>query len=193
VVSRRGFLRAAGAGAVAGAGVGAAVGVAACGTRPAAKPPAGEPEARRSELHSDVAALNGALEREHLAIAAYTAGIPLLSAPARAAARQFLSQEFSHAAELSALIRRGGGIPSSPAPNGYALGNPRSDADVLALLHRVEQDLISHYLAILPTLVPGQVRATVASILANEAQHVSVIRSQRGLPAVPSPLLAAPR
>jgi rubrerythrin len=189
VVTRRAVLRVAGASAVAGASMGVTGALAGCGTRPAPRPPAGEPPARPSALRGDVAALNQALEREHETIAAYTAGIPLLTGTARAAAQQFLSQEFSHAAELSALIRRGGGKPGEPSPNGYPLGNPRTAQEVLALLHRVEREAMALYLEVLPLLQPGEVRATVASILANEAQHLSVIRARSGLEPVPAALV----
>jgi rubrerythrin len=162
-----------------------------CATRPAPHPPAGEPQASRAELSGAVAILAAALEREHESIAAYTAGIPLLSGGAGAAAKQFLAHEFSHAAELSALIRKGGGKPSPQAPNGYDLGNPRGAADVLALLHSIERTAIATYIDAIPRIAAGPVRATIASILANEAQHISVLRGVAGLTAVPAPLVAA--
>ena len=42
-------------------------------------------------------------------MAAYTAGIPLLAPSARKAGQRFLTQELSHAGELSALVRQAGG------------------------------------------------------------------------------------
>jgi hypothetical protein len=139
-----------------------------------------------TELGQAMASLKRALDVEHQAIAAYTAGIPLLSGVPLQAAKRFLAQEFSHAAELSALIHKGGGQPGSALTSGYPFGIPRGPADVLQILHRVESLLIATYLDAITSLEPGPVRATLASILANEAQHVSVVRLQSGLAPVPA-------
>ena len=162
-----------------------------CGTRAPKAPPAGESHAAPQELTGDLGILAAALDQEHEAIAAYTAGIPLLSGSALDAATQFLAQEAAHAGELAALIKKGGAKPAPPSPVGYSLGNPQGQADVLALLHRIEQQQIAGYLAALPKLAPGPIRSTIASILANEAQHVSIIRSAAGLRPVPGALLTA--
>lgn len=179
--SRRALLRATG---LAAAG-GSAVFVAACSTRRTKPAPVESPGATPRALRGDVGILESALDLEHRAIAAYTAGIPLLDGRTRAAARQFLLQELAHAAELSALIHQGGGKPNLPSPS-YELGNPGSAGDVLGLLHTIERALIAAYLDAISKLSPGIVRSTVASILANEAEHVSVLRVSLGSPAVPS-------
>jgi rubrerythrin len=186
--TRRSFLRATGA-TVATAAV--LTGLEACGTRAPKPPPAGEPPAAPAALTPDLELLAAALDREHEAIAAYTACIPLLSGAALDAATRFLAQESSHADELAALIKKGGGVAQPPAPGGYELGNPRGVADVLALLHRIERDQIAGYLDAIPRLTPGPIRATVASILANEAQHVAIVRSAAGLRAIPAPLVTS--
>jgi rubrerythrin len=132
-------------------------------------------------LAADVGILNNAIDLEHTAIAAYTAGIPLLSGTSQKAARQFLLQEISHVFTLSTLIKRGGGKPR-PAKPSYNLGHPRREADVLALLHMVERTLISAYLDAIPKVSPGDIRARLASILANEAQHTAILRQALGQP-----------
>ena len=53
---------------------------------------------------------------------------------------------------------------------------------MLALLHRLERAQIAAYLDAIPQLSPGPVRAAVASILANDAQHLAVLRLTQGLP-----------
>ncbi len=60
---------------------------------------------------------------------------------------------------------------------------------MLALLHQVEAAQIAAYLAALPNLAPAVVRRSVAAILANDAQHVAVVRAALGQPAVPSALV----
>jgi Ferritin-like domain len=129
---------------------------------------------------ADVALLNHALDLEHQAIAVYTAGIPLLSGKAHAAAKHFLNQELDHAGELAGLIKQAGGKGDKP-PVSYDFGHPRSAADILSLLHRVEREQIAAYLQITPSLSPGPVRAAVSTVLANDAQHLAVVRASLGL------------
>ncbi len=154
-------------------------------------------KSRRPSVHkipsqarsADVEILNRALDREHAAIAAYTAGIPLLSGPAQAAAERFLDQELSHAGELSGLIRQAGGKANKPNPS-YDLGRPRTSTDVLRLLHALERAEIAGYLEAIPYVSPGPVRAATAAILANDAQHVAVLRASLGLEPAPDAFVA---
>ena len=130
---------------------------------------------------SDIEILNRLLEIEYRAITAYTAGIPLVSGDIQDAAKLFLTQEISHAGELSGLIRKAG-TKATKQKADYDIGpRPRTPADVLALWHEWERVQISAYLNELPNLAPGPVRAAVASIVANDAQHVAVLRSALGL------------
>ncbi|MGZ4174503.1 MAG: ferritin-like domain-containing protein [Solirubrobacteraceae bacterium] len=185
--SRRSFVRTAVAAAAAGGSMAVAAG---CSTRRRKPAPVETPGAKKTALQADVALLNSVLDLEHRTIAAYTAGIPLLSGEPHAAAQLFLDQEFEHAAELAALIHQGGGKPNLPSPS-YVLGNPRSQADVLHLLHRIERDEIAAYLDALPMLTHGIVRSTIASILANEAEHISFVRGALGRTPVPQAFVTA--
>ena len=133
----------------------------------------------------DVAALNRLLDIEYAAVAAYTAGIPLLTGRGLTAAKRFLDQELSHANELAGLISFEHGRPKS-AKASYDLGHPRSGADVIRLLHTVESTQIAAYVDAIPRLSPGRVRAALASILANDAQHISILRSVLGRPPAPA-------
>ncbi|HWF34341.1 MAG TPA: ferritin-like domain-containing protein [Solirubrobacteraceae bacterium] len=183
--SRRVFLRTAGVGM---AGASAFV-LSACGSsRPKTKLVAGsDPLAVRQ---ADIEILNSVLDLEYTAIAAYTAGIPLLTGHARAAAAQFLGHELSHAMKLASTIRGAGGKPNRQ-PSTYALTNPRDAAQVLDTLGTTESSLIDGYLTAIPKLVPGWLRAVAAGILANEGQHVSVLRLLQAQPPVPSAFVTA--
>lgn len=128
---------------------------------------------------ADVEILNRALDLEHEAIAAYTAGIPLLGGLVQAAAKHFLGHELSHAGELSGLIGQAGGQANQPK-QGYDLGRPRTRDQVLELLHSLERAEIAGYLRAITTVSPGPVRAAVGAILANDAQHVAILRSALG-------------
>jgi hypothetical protein len=133
----------------------------------------------------DVALLNDALWLERRAITAYTAGIPLLEGYDRRVATEFLKQELGHAGRLLVLIKTAGGPANAPAPS-YDLGEPQSRKQVLELLRRVEQAQIAGYLNAIGVLSPGQLRAAAASILADHAQHISILRSVLGTAPVPS-------
>ena len=125
------------------------------------------------------------LHLEHWGIAAYTAGTPLLAPAVTKAGALFLNDELSHAGALAGLVRAAGGKPIRPAPS-YPLGRPRSSEDVLRLLHTIENAQLSAYLNAITRLEPGFVKSSVASILANDAQHVAVVRAALQQPAVPA-------
>ena len=134
---------------------------------------------------ADVALLNQLLDLERKTIAAYTAGIPLLPHPEAKTAKQFLNQELQHTGELLALIKAAGGMAIARRPS-YNLGQPGGAAAVLDLLHGLERDQIAAYLAAIPRLSPGLVRAAAASILTNDAQHIAILRLAQGELAAPS-------
>ncbi len=164
----------------AGAGLAGAV-LAACGSQSIRQ----QVHNSQPALSTDVDLLNSLLHVEHVGIAAYTAGIPLLAQPTAQAGQLFLNDELSHAGDLAGLVREAGGKPIKPAPS-YVLGHPRNSEEVLMLLHAVERAQITAYLNAIPRLEPGVVKQQVASILANDAQHVAVVRAALGLTAIPS-------
>jgi Ferritin-like domain len=173
--SRRGVLRAA------GAGVAGALTLAACGKSSLRA----QVHNSKPALRSDVDELNRLLYLEHMAIAAYTAGTPLLPPATVKAGQLFLNDELSHAGDLAGMIRAAGAKPPKPPPS-YPLGHPRTSEEVLALLHAVERAQVAAYLDAIPRLRPGTLKQQVASILANDAQHLAVVRAALHLPAVPS-------
>jgi Ferritin-like domain len=178
--TRRGLLGASGAAVVAAGAV-----VAGCG-RTSRRPKVQKiPAGARSV---DVVTLNAALALCDHAIAAYTAGIPLLAGTAHSAAKRCLNQELSHAGELFGLVKQAGGTPVKPAAS-YDLGNPSSQTDVLALLVELERRQITGYRDAVTRISPGEVRAAVAAILANDAQHLLILRQALGTPALRGPFV----
>ncbi|MEA2158907.1 MAG: hypothetical protein QOD66_1287 [Solirubrobacteraceae bacterium] len=169
----------------AGIGAGAMIGLVGCGSG-STKPNLRKlPRAARS---ADVVLLNQALDLEHEAIAAYTAGIPLLDGRPKKAAQLFLQQELSHAGEMYGLVKQAGGRPHKPKAS-YDLGHPSTSLEVLRLLHDLEHRELRLYLGAITKLSPGTVRAAVAAVLANDAQHVAVLRSTLGMVPLPSPFV----
>ena len=172
--SRRGLLRAVGACVLSAV-------MAGCGSQSIRS----QVKNSRPVLHSDVDLLNRLLHLEHVAIAAYTAGIPLLAPATHKAGQLFLNDEISHAGDIAGLVRAAGGKPIKPAPS-YALGHPRTSQEVLMLLHNVENMQIAAYVDAIAVLRPGTLKQQIASILANDAQHIAVVRAALGQPAIPS-------
>ncbi len=173
-VSRRRFFRASG---VATAGGSAAL-LAACGGGSGKK----ENEAATK---SDIAILNAAIDIENTAIAAYTAGAPLLKGELLKLGREFLGQEKEHADALSTAVTQLGGHPSRPK-SAYDFPRVRTQRDVLLLANMIEHEAITAYIDALPRLSSPDLRATAASIVTNEAEHVSVILGALGRPQVPT-------
>jgi hypothetical protein len=183
VPSRRALLRIAGTGALASA-------LAGCGSHHSSRKTQTSTTTTSSKPPGpDAATLAPVLDLVHRTTAAYVAGIPLLSGDgANLAGQLFLSQELSHAGELGGLIHQAGGKPTHPRGS-YDLGSPSTTTDVLRLLHGLEQDQIAAYIDVLPRLQTPTSRAAVASILANDAQHASILRLLLGREPIPSALV----
>ena len=174
--SRRSFFRA--SGVVVGGG--SATFVAACGG------------GGKKEPAADVAILNSAIDLEHMAIAAYTAGTPLLTGENRTLARQFLGHEKEHANELSQTVLDAGGRPNKPRPR-YDFQKFATQQDVLRFLAMIENVAIAAYIDALPKLSSGDLRATAAAIVTDEAEHLSVALGALGQTQVPSAFVVGQR
>jgi bacterioferritin (cytochrome b1) len=178
--SRRGLLRATGAAVVAGA----AGLIAACGS-------ASHSSSQATVVapgNVDVDVLNHALDLKHYMIAAYTAATPYLGGRARAAGKKFLAEELSHASALISLIQKAGGTPNSPQSS-YQLGHPHSRKAILRLLQSAEDKMIATLIDTIPEVTASSSRTTLASMVANDAQHVSVLRLNLREAPIPSPFV----
>jgi rubrerythrin len=184
-VDRRRFLNLAGLS-------GAALFLAACGddkTNEGQGPIAGEkpqdsaPDRPGTDVN-DVEVLNSALDLEHLAVAAYTASFDVLRGANLRAARTFRDQERQHVVRLTAAIKEIGGRPNA-ARRSYDFPRLRDEDQVLLFASQLEDTAIAAYIDALPRLNDGDLRATGAAIVANEAQHLAVLNQARGLRAAP--------
>jgi rubrerythrin len=174
-VSRRRLLQ--GAGAAVGAV--AAGSVTACGEADETTTQSGGIEG----TESDIETLQRALAIEFASIGLYQRGTRLLGGPRRRACGLFLAQEKEHADVLTkAITQLGGSAAVEPAPLGHAtLTAPR----FLDLAAGVANAAIGVYLAALPRLSSGDLRTTSVTILAVEAEHLSVLRGFLGRPQAP--------
>ncbi|MDX6677649.1 MAG: hypothetical protein QOE31_1701 [Solirubrobacteraceae bacterium] len=175
-LSRRSFFHMSGV-SVAG---GSAVFLSACGDD--TKTPVVAPD---ESDDADVEILNSALDLELMAIAAYKAGAAKLTGDVLAVGKLFLEQEQEHADGLAAAIKDAGGTPNR-AKRSYDFPELSSQTDVLRFAVEIENTAIAAYIDALPKLGKGDLRATAASIISNEAEHVAVLLGALGEQQVPA-------
>lgn len=176
-LSRRRFFRMSGV-SVAG---GSAMFLAACGDDTKSPFAATAPD---ESDDADVEILNSALDLELMAVAAYKAGAALLKGDALAVGKLFLEQEQEHADGLASAIRDADGTPNR-AKASYDFPELKSQTDVLRFAIDLENTAIAAYIDALPKLGKGELRATAAAIVSNEAEHVAVLLGALGEEQVP--------
>ena len=133
---------------------------------------------------ADVEILNAALDLELMAVAAYKAGAAQLRGDVLQVGKLFLEQEQEHADGLAAAIKEAGGTPNR-AKKAYDFPELRSQDDVLKFAVDLENTAIAAYIDALPKLGKGDLRATAAAIVANEAEHIAVLLGALGEEQVP--------
>ncbi len=134
---------------------------------------------------ADVEILNGALDLELQAVAAYKLGAGRLRGSALDIGKKFLEQEQEHADALAAAIEDAGGRPNR-AKSSYDFPELRSQTDVLRFAVDLEHTAIAAYIDALPKLSQGELRATAAAIITNEAEHVAVLLDALGRNPLPA-------
>ena len=172
MTSRREFLRLASVTGVAGS----AVFLAACGGEE--DDSGGGLRDRASSGERDVRILNVAVDLEHTAVAAYTAGLALMEGDAREAGRKVLAHEREHAAGLGQAIKDLGGTPNQPRRSDEyrtRFPNLKTQEDALRFAVDLENMAVEAYLEAIPKLSSPDLRQTAAAIVANEAEHISVL------------------
>jgi rubrerythrin len=173
-----------------GAGAGVAVAIGSCG--------GGEdnPEVTQTvspeQMRSDASVLNALLDLERTAVLAYAAAGARLRGAARPVARTLMAHEREHQRAVEAAIRDLGADPVPPRPAAaYRDGFPplRTPRDVLRFALDIENTQISAYGESLGSLATPGLRVMLGSILAAEAEHMSVILGQLGEPQAPHALV----
>lgn len=179
--SRRRFFRR--SGVMVGAG-GAAVFLTACGNAGTTTPNVVTGPDESDE--ADVEILNGALDLELMAVAAYKLGAGRLRGSVLDIGKQFLEQEQEHADGLAAAIKDAGGTPNRAKSSYTDFPVLRTQTDVLRFAVDLENTAIAAYIDALPKFSQGDLRSTVAGIVTNEAEHLAVLLDALGSEPVPS-------
>lgn len=161
---------------------GSAVFLSACGSNQDLKD---EQEQLADTPDADAAILNDALSLELTAVEAYTQALPLLQGAVAAVGASFLEQEREHVAAIERAIKDLGGRPTRTVQE-FDLSDVRNQEEALHFADNLENVAIAAYIDSIPKLSSGDLRTTAAQIVANEAEHVTVLQAALGNPPVAS-------
>jgi len=151
-----------------------AVGLAACGT-------SGESATAAADTRGDAEALNRVLSRQMAVVGAYDEAIEALRGRRRAIARQFRAQEQEH---IDAVTRAMQNLEVEVEPEVEAAAPPTQPGEAarLAYLAELEGRTIEIELGAIAALTDSRPRAILGSIVANQAQHLVLLRRALGAP-----------
>jgi rubrerythrin len=136
------------------------------------------------EVAGDVAILNDALNLEFTAAAAYEAAGPFLKGDRRKVGLTILEQEREHAGALTDAIRQLGGTPAEPKSR-YDFPSLRNEKEALTFSNELENKIVAAYVDAAPRLSSGDLRRSVYTIVANEAEHIAVLLGELKQPQTP--------
>jgi hypothetical protein len=142
-----------------------------------------------AEESADAELLDHVLGRQEAAIAAYALVIPKLAPRLAQMAAYFRAQEQEH---VDALLKAMRGLKSSAEPSEEAIetGDLTSDRERLEFLYEVESATIDEELSAISSLEASWPRSLLSSTVANQAQHLTLLRQALGagpLASVPVP------
>lgn len=148
-----------------------------------------------AQATGDAAILEKAINLEQIAVIAYDTAIGggLLAPAALAIARRFRDHEQQHAGALTTALTDLGGIAPAP-PDGVAdvdevvkgLGDVKTQAGLVNVLIELELAAVAAYHDAHAKLLETRLLQTGASIMANEGQHLVVLRTLVGADPVPA-------
>jgi hypothetical protein len=132
-----------------------------------------------AEHEADGEVLNQVLARQESAVLAYADAMHGISEPFLDIARQFQAQEEEHVdATLKAL--RAIGEQAEPEAEEIPRGHPRVEADYLRFLYELESATIEEESTAIVKLTAAGARSMIAATMANQAQHLVLLRRALG-------------
>jgi hypothetical protein len=154
--------------------------------------PAGTTDASPSlsaEESADVDLLNHVLGRQEAAIVAYGQVVPKLAPRLAHLAAYFRAQEQEH---VDAVLKAMRGLQSTAEPSEEEIdvGELETDRERLEFLYQVESATIDEELSAISSLEASWPRSLLSSTVANQAQHLTLLRQALGagpLASVPVP------
>jgi hypothetical protein len=137
---------------------------------------------------ADEAVLAGLAGLEDTAVQAYQAALAggRLDAATASSAQRFLAHETAHRDRVNGLL---GGAPPRPATANLvaAVRKASTQNAVLAALVAVENAVVAGYSDAFGKLTDTGVLEALGEIMANEGQHLAVLRTAAGQAATPNP------
>lgn len=134
-----------------------------------------------TEKEHDVKVLNDLLGRQLAVVETYGRVMPRLHGADLAAARQFRAQEQEHVDATTKLLRRIGG-EAEPAEETIEADDLTTRAENLELLYAMESATIDFELGAVGKLTIDWPRPQIASMAANQAQRLVLLRRALGAP-----------
>jgi Ferritin-like domain len=132
-----------------------------------------------ADRKANVEVLNVILGRQLAAVDAYAEALPLLRGAERATARRFRAQEQEHVDATTKTLRGLEG-EADPVPEEIGVGRLKSRGDAFRFLYGLESATINAELAAVGDLTIDWPRKIVASMAANQAQRLVLIRRALG-------------
>jgi Ferritin-like domain len=128
---------------------------------------------------SDVRVLNEILARQLAAVDAYAEALPALRGAERSLARRFRAQEQEHVDATTKTLR---GLDAEADPPGETVeaGELKTPREAMHFLYELESATIDAELSAVGKLTIGWPRPLVASMAANQAQRLVLIRRALG-------------
>jgi hypothetical protein len=133
--------------------------------------------------------LNAILARQEGAVAAYSQVIAQLPPRLAHMAAYFRAQEQEHVDSIVKALR-GIGAPAEATPEEIELGEAKTDEERLVFLYELESATIAKELSAIQRLEATWPRTVLASTVADQAQHLTLLRQALGagpLSSVPKP------
>jgi hypothetical protein len=136
-----------------------------------------------SERAADAEVLNEILARQTAAVAAYDQSLHALGGHSLALARVFRVQEQEHVDAILKALRALGEAAEPPAETIEATGL-KTEADYLRFLYELESATIEAELSAIAKLTSPSPRSMLATTVANQAQHLVLLRRSLGVKSV---------
>ena len=137
----------------------------------------------KGDVQGDINILNTALGLEFEAIAAYSAGAPLLKDKVLKVAKTFQDHHKEHAELLGKTVKKLGGTPvkgKSMAEYNFPLDKLKKAEDVLKFAARLERGAASAYLGAVPVFSLPELKTAAARLVADESMHWVVLQNALG-------------
>jgi hypothetical protein len=135
--------------------------------------------AAEAEKAADGEVLNQILARQEAAVLAYADALRGINEPFLPIARQFQAQESEH---IDATLKALRGIGEKAEPEEETIPRPalRDEADYLTFLYELESATIEAESTAIVKLSAAGARAMLAATMANQAQHLVLLRRALG-------------